>query len=133
MINQGHLYMKTYMKSFVYLFQRMHGMQYLYDTCACTQVAAEKGANKLKSEDDVNEGYDFIESECPKTTENSARNRWMMKDFNESTGPIFGWTIPCVKEAITNMSAEGSLATTTRYYPFAMTTLHLGCRRYWIP
>ena len=118
MINQGHLYMKTYMKSFVYLFQRMHGMQYLYDTFACTQVAAEKGADKLKSEDDVDEGYDFIESECPKTTEKSARNRWMTKELNLSTGPIFGWTIPCVKEAITNMSAEGSLATTTRYYPF---------------
>ena len=56
MIKQGHLYIKTYMESFVYLFQRMHGMQYLYNTFACTQVAAEKGADKLKSEDDVNEG-----------------------------------------------------------------------------
>ena len=117
MINQGHLYMTTYMKSFVYLFQRTHAMRYLYDTFARTQVAAEKGADKLKSEDDVNEGYDFIESQCPKTTEKSARSRCTTKEFHHSTGPIFGWTIPCGKEAITNMSAEGSRATTTRYCP----------------
>ena len=75
-------------------------------------------ADMPHSEDDVDEGYDFIESQCPKTTEKNARNRWITKELNLSTRPISGWTILRVKETITNMSAEGSLATTTRYYPF---------------
>ena len=65
MINLGSVYTRTYMKSLVYLIRRIGGVQYLYITFSCTQVAAEEGADRLQSEDNVDEGCDFIESQCP--------------------------------------------------------------------
>ena len=50
--------------------------------------------------DAIDLGYDFIQHNCPATSENLARQRWVAKQLADEASPIYGWKKNDVKEAM---------------------------------
>ena len=102
---------KDLMKAMLYMTERMTGTHLLHDTFA------NMAATELKTEDELDVGFDFIEEECPRTNERLAKTRWVEKQLNKPSSPIYGWNRGLIQEAVRHLDAQGALATTTRYYP----------------
>ena len=60
----------------------------------------------------IDDGYDFIIRERPRTTEDLAQLRWIANHIADEASPIFGWSKRDVKEAIETLGKQGCLAKT---------------------
>ena len=102
---------KDLMKAMLYMTERMTGTHLPHETFA------HMPATELKTEDELDVGFDFIEEECPRTNERLAKTRWVEKQLNKPSSPIYGWNRGLIQEAVRHLDAQRALATTTRYYP----------------
>ena len=68
----------------------------------------------------MDKGYDHILKECPRHTENFAQLRFVANERLDETSPLLGWSKAVIKEAISAIASETSIATTERYCPITI-------------
>ena len=101
-------------KPFVYMWQRMKGLQFSYMKIG-VGMRAEK---PLESSEAIDAGYDHIKKYLPTKVTNNARNRWIDKELNTSDSPIYGWQLSRVKQAVLNIKETGQHAKPSQIPPF---------------
>ena len=68
----------------------------------------------------IDNGYDFIERECPMEGTQIAQLRWVSKQVADPGSPIFNWSKGEVKEAVAALKSAAATASTQYYIPITL-------------
>ena len=98
-----------------YMIMHLGGM------CVVKRTLEEpNGEKKLMSHEQIDAGYDYIQDSAPLSTSNNQHLRWIAKQKNTPTSPIFSWSESKIEKAIDNHRQGKSLATIISDYPLSL-------------
>ena len=73
-------------------------------------------SGELMSADHIDAGYDFLK-EAPRTNVNNMQNRWIMKQKNHPSSPVFAWKEWDIRAGLKNLRDTDITAATETEYP----------------
>ena len=102
---------KIGVKVWQYTFENMGGWQFRQHHLTPEVISKSKGSMDMNTltDEQVDEGFDYIVKEAPRTASGITQLTWLTKSLKNET-PIKGWQHKLVKEAIKNLTMDGSLA-----------------------
>ena len=102
-------------KPFIYMMQRMGGFAGHYVTLEFMNKSAKQ--KMLESPEDIDAGYDWIDDKCPRSNSHNEQARWVDKQMNQPSSPIFGWTQARIMNGIRNLRDAAHHAEAQYDYP----------------
>jgi hypothetical protein len=103
-------------KAFHFLFEELGGFQIrCFGLLPCRPKEVP-----LQDANEVDAGFDFIMAHAPRSAVNLAQMRWSTKQIHDPASPIFNWPVALVDKAMHQLSNEGSLASTHKFFSLTM-------------
>ena len=83
-------------------------------------LQAQEIKNKLVSEAQIDEAFDYIEENAPLGSVSNEAMRWIAKEKNNPASPIFLWPEGKIEKAIHNLASGKSLCKLNTTYPLSL-------------
>ena len=109
-----------------YTLENLGGRQYkIFDLVSYT-TPAKSAQSRFEDKDDeeIDKGFDFIQSDAPRSTTEMAHLRWMTKNLKNPASPIFQWPSGLVEKALGNLARDGALAKKEYDWPIPLTSTY---------
>eukprot|EP00971_Amphidinium_carterae_P300726 5975170-Amphidinium_carterae.1 len=65
---------------------------------------------RVKSAEEIDEGFDYIAANAPLSTTDNAHLKWIEKQKNNAASPIYDWKEILIEKAINNLMNDRALA-----------------------
>ena len=120
---------KNTKKALQYMLEKMGGFQVQGYTLQPASGANPEGKANFYtglSEQDIDDGFDFIENHGPRTHHSNTQLRWISKQFISEDSPVKNWPERLIKEALRNLMNDGVLALPVHDFPLTLVDVEPG-------
>ena len=120
---------KNTKKALQYMLEKMGGFQVqMYSLQPSGGIPSEGKASFYTgmSEQDIDDGFDFIEKHGPRTHHSNTQLRWISKQFISEDSPVRNWPERLIKEALRNLMNDGVLALPVHDFPLTLVDVEPG-------
>jgi hypothetical protein len=111
---------KAVRKAIHFMFENMGGFQCRWHFLGPARVKAEL---VTRTEEEWDEGFDYIESKGPRDQMGNKQLRWITKELAREGSPIHKWPVVLVEKSLRHLSADGVLAEVHTAFPLTLKDL----------
>ncbi|CAJ1444831.1 unnamed protein product [Effrenium voratum] len=117
---------KNTKKAIQYMLEKMGGFQVQSFALQASGNGGMQSDNKNNNffqgltEENIDQGFDFIEAHGPRTHHSNTQLRWISKQFISDESPIQTWPERLIKEALRNLMNDGVLALPVYDFPLTL-------------